>query len=337
MVTKDIINLYVKKGLISETKHPDFDLWIYNYTPQVQYDKLWDEVTLNTRGLILDINGNVIARGFSKFFNLEELGLTDIPNESFDVTTKLDGSLGITYNYNNKFYIATRGSFTSDQAIVANEILYSKYSHLLDRLDKDKIYQFEILFPENRIVVNYGGTRDIILLNIMDKMGNDLPMEDIGFPIVKKHNGILDFSALKNLNIDNEEGFVIRFKSGFRMKIKFEEYVRLHRILTNISSRHIWEYLKDNLPMDEILERVPDEFYDWVKNVKSNLENEYKLIELQSIKDFKLFDNRKDAAEYYKTCDNPGILFNMLDNRDYSKYIWKLIKPTYEKPFKNEK
>ena len=45
--------------------------------------------------------------------------------------------------------------------------------------------------------------------------------------------------------------------------------------LTNISSRDIWEYLKDGKPMDEILDKVPDEFYNWVKDTKEELLNQY--------------------------------------------------------------
>jgi hypothetical protein len=56
------------------------------------------------------------------------------------------------------------------------------------------------------------------------------------------------------------------------MKIKGSEYVRLHKILTNISNRHIWECLKDKKPLDEIIEKVPDEFYNWVKETKENFE-----------------------------------------------------------------
>lgn len=38
---------------------------MYNYTAKAQYDKLWNEVTLQCRGLILDGDGNVVARPFS--------------------------------------------------------------------------------------------------------------------------------------------------------------------------------------------------------------------------------------------------------------------------------
>jgi RNA ligase len=31
---------------------PDADFFIYNYTAKAQYDKIWNEITLQARGLI---------------------------------------------------------------------------------------------------------------------------------------------------------------------------------------------------------------------------------------------------------------------------------------------
>jgi len=120
---------YLKEGLITERKHPDFDLYIYNYTATVQYGRLWDDVTMLCRGLIIDGAGNIVARPFPKFFNLEEHrqeGMPAVPNESFDVFEKMDGSLGIAYVTPDGYWsIATRGSFTSPQAIRAQKMLES--------------------------------------------------------------------------------------------------------------------------------------------------------------------------------------------------------------------
>jgi RNA ligase len=126
------------------------------------------------------------------------------------------------------------------------------------------------------------------------------------------------------------------------MKIKGDEYVRLHRILTNVSNRDIWEYLKDGKPMDEILDKVPDEFYDWVRNTKNELLTQYQTLEREYQWIFKIINRvpdigeRKVFAEYAKRYKHPSLLFNMLDGRDYSEQIWKLIYPSYSKPFKKD-
>ncbi|MGF2075356.1 RNA ligase, partial [Enterococcus casseliflavus] len=92
-----------------------YDLSIYNYTQKTQYEQYWTEETSVCRGLILDSHDRIIARPFRKFRNIEEYGPDwTPPAEPFDVTTKLDGSLGITYLTPDGIQIATRGSFTSD-------------------------------------------------------------------------------------------------------------------------------------------------------------------------------------------------------------------------------
>ena len=88
-----------------------------------------------------------------------------LPNEPFEVYEKLDGSLGILYWLGDEPYIATRGSFESPQAQIATELLRA---YDLSGLDRRRTYLFEIIYPENRIVVNYDDRRELVLLAIID-------------------------------------------------------------------------------------------------------------------------------------------------------------------------
>jgi RNA ligase len=135
------------------------------------------------------------------------------------------------------------------------------------------------------------------------------------------------------------------------MKIKGEEYKRLHKILTNISNQDIWEYLKDNKPFDELLEKVPDEFNDWVKKTISDLR--YSCFQLRETAG-KLHDgfrygkfgdrdpepSKKEFAEFVMKQQKVlhPIMFAMWDNNNskVDEIIWKLIKPKYSKPFKKD-
>ncbi len=109
-----ILNDYKERGLLYSQTHPTLPLTIWNYTEKVQYESLWDEVTLAARGLVTDGSGRVVARPFSKFFNIEEGKHT--PTQEFEVFEKMDGSLGIVFVYEGQVVYATRGSFASDQA-----------------------------------------------------------------------------------------------------------------------------------------------------------------------------------------------------------------------------
>jgi RNA ligase len=336
---------YYKNGLLQKQTHPTKDLTIWNYTPKVQYERLWDEITMQCRGLVTNSKGNVIARPFKKFFNYEELKPEDIPNEYYDVYEKMDGSLGIIFWYGNECNVATRGSFTSPQALRAKQIL-QKYN--FDALDKEYTLLVEIIYPENRIVVDYKGQEELVILAMRSMhTGIDVPYDqlptEIGMPIVKLYKDWkTGWEDLKKDVSNNDEGFVIHFRNGFRMKIKGDEYKRLHKILTNISNRDIWEYLKDGKPLDEILDKVPDEFYSWVKETKEHFLHQYKTIEDDYVRTYKtLIDingivERKLFAQYALSYRHSELLFAMLDNKDYSKLIWRLLYPNYSKPFKRD-
>lgn len=332
-----LLQKMIAEKWVNVQKHPTESLYIYNYSPSTQYERNWNDITLACRGLILDENFNVVARPFPKFFNYGEIAEQVIPNENFEVYEKMDGSLGILYWVGDKPFIATRGSFTSDQAKAANHLLHTQYASTLPHLDRTKTYLFEIIYPENRIVINYGDTQMLVLLAVMDiETGQDVPLEDIGFPIVKRFDGLTDFTAMKAMDIDNKEGFIVKFKSGLRLKIKFAEYVRIHKIITQVSTVNIWEYLKEEKPLEEILDRVPDEFYHWVRKTCDLLRGQFQDIETAAKADFKVFDSRKEAALYFQTCQYPAILFKMLDGRPYKHIIWQHIRPVYAKPFMNE-
>jgi len=348
----EILNEYIEKGWVEKNDHPTLPIAIYNYTRTTQYEKNWDNITKMCRGLILDNEGNVVAKTFPKFFNMEENKPEAIPNETFEVFEKLDGSLGVLFNYDGEWIMATKGSFTSDQAIRGMEIL-KKYRY--ERLLKGFTYLFEIIYPENRIVCQYD-FEDLILLAVIDnKDGYEIRIHDnnihlegirlknlynnLGFKIVKKYDGIRDYSELKSKISQNSEGFVIKFGSGFRMKIKGEEYVRLHRILTGFSNVDIWEYLKDGKDFNDFLDRVPDEFDLWVKKTKDDLQTQYSVLETEykwiykTIKTNPLSETKKGFSEFAKKFKHPHILFKIFDKQDYSRYIWKQIKPQFSKPF----
>jgi T4 RnlA family RNA ligase len=336
MIPTALLLEMIDLGFVIKNKHPNEELYIYNYTQKTQFERVWNEITLACRGLILDKNQNIVARPFAKFFNLGEFENQEIPNLKFDVFEKMDGSLGILYFHNNQAFMASRGSFNSDQSIKANELLNSKYADCLENLDQSKTYLFEIIYPENRIVLDYGNEESLVLLAIIDtQTGAEFPLEDLGFPVVKKYDGIVDIQKLKALELSDKEGFVIQYSNNYRLKIKFSEYLRLHRVLTQVSSINIWEYLKTEQPLDEILEKVPDEFFDWVKSTKNKLVFEFQEIENQCKKDFKVLETQKETALYYMTCKYPSILFSMMNNKNYKPDIWKRIRPEFEKPFKN--
>lgn len=331
-----ILEKYHVDGLVLKQTHPTLPLTIWNYSPKVQYEQLWDEILLQTRGLVTDDKGNVVARPFKKFFNLEEGKHT--PTKEFEVFEKMDGSLGILFRYKNQLVCATRGSFTSEQAIWMQNFVNKYYD--LDFLINGITYLFEIIYPENRIVVDYKGEDKLVLLGMIEtSSGKEIPYDDyINWPgdLVVRHDGIRDYTALKSKISSNQEGYVIRFSNGDRCKIKGEEYLRLHKIMTNLSTVSIWECLKNNIPLDTILKDVPDEFYGKIKEYEKFLLNRYEEIEQQCTYHYKrniegIANTRKEAAFIITELPFSSVLFKMWDGKPYFEIIWNIIKPKYKK------
>jgi RNA ligase len=329
------------QGLITARAHPTRDLIIWNYTPRCQFERAWDEVTLQARGLITTSEGLVVARAFRKFFNIEE-NQGSIPLEPFKVTEKMDGSLLIVARYQDDLIVATRGSFTSEQADRAREIIQKRYRDF--NFLPYSTYLFECIYPENRIVVDYGDMEDIVLLTVVKTVtGREFDIHDLEFvdtwpfPIVKYYDGITDIATLKTLEEANKEGFVICFESGLRLKCKFSEYVRLHRLMTKVNARVIWDLLRNNQSLDELLDRVPDEFYVWVKSTRDDLISQFSLIERQCrdvVGQVKHLPTRKEQAALITRTAYPGVVFSMLDHKNYQDIIWKLLYPEASRPFK---
>jgi RNA ligase len=340
-VDLEVFEKYRADGLLLKQTHPTKDLAIWNYTRKTQYDQLWDEITLMCRGLITNSEGRVIAHCMPKFFNLEELTSDQIPNEPFELTEKMDGSFGNVFYYGNEWELSSRGSFTSDQAIKGNKILkecntefglYIEYSYIV-----------EIIYPENKIVVNYGDAEKLVVITCFNvetgKEGEISQMTSEGWEIVKKYDGVTDYNQIKALIKDDAEGMVARFyPSGFRMKVKGDEYFRLHKIVTNVSSRDIWEILKYGRSVEELLDHTPDEFDEWVRS---------EIKKFQTMFDVTLFNTevlyyhtvdetltRKEIAEAISKKDKSvrGMLFALYDGYDITEAIWDKLYPPYYKP-----
>lgn len=333
------------QGMLTSRSHPTGRLLIWNYTPQCQFDQAWDDVTMQARGLITTPAGEIVARPFKKFFNLDQ-HQGDLPLEPFIVTAKVDGSLGILYWLDDVPQVATRGSFTSDQAVKATEILHHKYHNILGSINPNYTYLFEIIYPNNRIVVDYGNLEDLVLLAVIHtESGLEMDIHEPTasgsfhdlFPLVKYYDGVRDLAQLQAIQEENAEGFVIRFQSGLRLKLKFAEYIRLHRLITRVNARAIWEHLRAGQSFDELLERVPDEFYVWVRRTQDDLLTQFAAIEQQCqevVSEVQSLPTRKEQAAVIMKTRYPGITFALLDQKNYQEAIWKLLYPEASRPFK---
>lgn len=281
---------------VREVEHPTEPLRLLNYTDRAQVKpEIFAQVpALNhCRGLIWNTNnGEIVARPFRKFWNHSQAGADQIAlGEAVYTLDKLDGSLGIMYRQPNAgtLAIATRGSFTSEQALHATNLLQNWYRMDLSGPEDprgkyhtadDLTFLFEIIYPKNRIVLDYGQMDDLFLLGAVDidengyvyKPGEAAVQLRWNGPVAAglKHRTLAEALAAKPR--PNREGMVIATNGGKKMvKLKQEDYVRLHRLVTGLSERRVWEAIVAGETLEATIEPLPDEFHPWVTEVWNRL------------------------------------------------------------------
>ena len=243
---------YVKDGLFTVEKHPEVDLYIFGYHsgPYSKNITQWNNITRQMRGLIVDSNGNIHSRSFTKFFTFREYLSKDmvlmsegqvaqIPDLPFKIFEKVDGTLTILYWVNDIPYLSTQRSFTSLKAKKATKILHEKYSNLFNNLKRDRTYIFEAIYPESEVLINYENEEKLILIGVIqNETGKTLPLESIGFEVAKDWTDDLsmmkNLKEIENLNFRNLEGFVIVYDNDFRIKIKFPWYKEAHLLMNKL-------------------------------------------------------------------------------------------------------
>lgn len=308
-------------------------LLLFNYTNNARRWNFFEQVS---RGLIINrVSGEIVARPFDKFFNWGQNGqTTDSPILS--VTEKMDGSLGILYRQNG-YKIATRGSFTGKAVIVATKLLNENYN--LDSISDEWTLLFEIISPENRIMIDYGSTRALVLLAIRNRFTGDYlslhRVKEIAntcrFPVPKvfSFSTVSEMTELQKSLDGNQEGWVAEFADGQRFKFKGDRYCELHKIAAGVSLKKTAEAFISGT-VDKFRMTIPDEFLEefegYLDQVKSTVLKTVQETEKafaaapksETRKDFALWvqNNHEHLAPY---------LFAMLDGKEVETVICRNI------------
>jgi RNA ligase len=353
---KDLLD-GMSHGFIARKQHPWLSLFIYNYTNRAQVtSSSWDNPAVGIcRGLIVDQRGDVLARPFPKFWNHGEPRAGELRLDApVDVYDKLDGSLGILYPDGDGYSVATRGSFTSDQALHATSVWKYRYEGVF-KPTTGFTFLVEIVYPENRIVLDYSGLDDLVLLAVVENQtghisGPWFAHGDWPGPVAEKTEHYQLAHALAAVPRENAEGLVIHLVDENQLvKIKQEDYVRLHKAVFGLNEQTVWEHLSLGLDIDELLETLPDELHAWTRSTAEALTERWRN---------RIFDamakhvdvllhipsdhNRKDyALKAKELCGDDTallpLLFSLLDGKPIHEAVWKQLKPAYSKPdFRSE-
>lgn len=314
-------------------------LSIFCYSAQTAYNKEWCEVTRSARGIIWDTEErSLVALPFPKFFNLGEMPETQpeaLPARRFWVEEKIDGSLCIIYHWRGQWRVATKGSLDSEQARYAQTHLLPAYD--LSEVPTNLTILAEVIYPENRIVVDYGDTRELVLISARDRetgyeLGpteRDELAEMMSMPVVETHL----YDNILNLPFSsNQEGYVVRWECGTRVKIKSPEYIKIHRILHNLSPRRVLEALESG-EMEHMRAQVPDELAgdldDLIATLRMAVRQKIEAAQQAYAHLKHLAGSRKDfaiAAKQSAPSELLGMLFSLLDGRDITPLAYKAVR-----------
>lgn len=245
------------------------------------------EIVKEARGLILeDKTWNIVCYPFKKFFNYGESYADEIDWETAKVTSKEDGSLIKIYNYNGEWRVGTNSTIDAEDAVL-NSPYYRNFRELFDvaadnckfdfdRLDPNYTYLMELCSRHNTIVVPYDepklfhiGTRNNITCEEVEV--------DIGIEKPKQYmlSSLDDCIAMAATFDFTKEGFVVVDKNYHRVKIKSEDYVRVHRLANNgsITLERAIDLIRMN-ELEEFLVYCP-QYTDFINDVRHRFNKFY--------------------------------------------------------------
>ena len=239
---------------------------IYVYSQECVYTNGWNDFALMARGLILHPDRReIVATPFPKFFNAGERG-ANIPDAPFEVFEKVDGSLAIIHHFDGAWRAATKGAFDSPQARWVEKQLASADLH---NLVPGVTYLAEAVYPENRIVVHYPKA-ELVLLGAYESGGYEFTHqallsvgEAMGWRVASRRafDSFAHLIATAKSLPATEEGFVARFSDGLRLKVKGDEYCRIHSLISRCTPLAMWEAMKAGDDMHAIRRDLPEEFW----------------------------------------------------------------------------
>lgn len=339
----------IETKLVKAVPDPSLSgLTIFDYTDHCVFERAWDEYTVQARGLVLDADGRVVARPWPKFFNLGQTPDTQpsaLPAGVPELSKKYDGSLVIVFHHGGHWRATTRACWDNEQTRFAERWL--AHSGRVRDMNPRFTYLFELVAPWNRIVVTYP-REDMVLVGVMDtELAVDgtyaavrHEAERLGFTPVEFWTQPIESVDLDDPTVKNDEGFVARFANGFRVKLKYAEYRRLHKLLTGLSVKAIWECLAAGTEPD--LADVPDEFMDWYRAQRDAIQADFDALDRRVREAFAAVGTlatRKDYALAFTGGEHRDLapaLFNLLDGHPHAPFLWKRVRPSRHQTFQRD-
>ena len=328
----------VKNGYVVAHRHSSLPITNYTYSRLTEQENHWNHITMMTSGLIVDDNKRIIFNCSKKFFNYNQNFISDSVYNNlknhYKIYEKLDGSaIWVVSDEEYGLIVCSKSSFDSEHVKWATEIIKKKYLPASKYFYPNICYSFELIWPENRIVVDYGDEKSLKLWGIKTQDGRVIELESNEIDTSWFEKPVFlgtqnDKDAIDNyLTRTNVEGVVLKGKNDSRIKIKSQTYLELHRIRTDCTPKRIFEILESGKRLSDY--DFPDEFIDDLKEIENKYIDLFCNLKDESILEAKKYETKtekyiglnKDIDSFIKS-----IIFNLRKNREIDSLIWKKLK-----------
>lgn len=259
---------------------------------EITANDLWnadDGFFLECRSVVINLKAEeIVIAPFRKFRNLNECPENDIAvvteeiknAKTVEITNKLDGSMQCVRYYNGEIFM------TGSQALCQEKSwrLADGFKMLVDENKRMAInnpnltFIYEYISLADAHVVKYTKEQEgLYLIGIRDvTTGKQFSYKEIAkfatcynVPMTEIYNKTFDqiIREVKTIKSDEQEGFVVNI-DGHMIKVKGDDYVQIHRILSKISSINlIIESVAENR-VDDLISKVPAAYRKRVRTVE---------------------------------------------------------------------
>ena len=240
------------------------DLWACNFTRDAFRNHAWDEYSSKARGLFLNSAGDVVMRGFDKFFNLGENKQTSLDNVLEHMTyparveMKENGFLGLigATEQEGIFRFYSKSGQTDYSPLIEKAFLrdlpdpYTRHEIWQTMRAHDVTVACEIVDAESdQHIIHYDKSRlyylhaihnhvDFAIDTQADSLLNTLFPYRPDWYMIQDKTGLRQ--ALHDAALSSREGVVIYGADGYMVKVKSDLYrqsKRLRPVLENILLR----------------------------------------------------------------------------------------------------
>lgn len=266
---------------------------VFGGEEDVTFDDFWnmyDGFYLECRSVVINIKEDtLVLTPFKKFRNLNECEENSYENiakrireaKCVEFSDKLDGSMQCARWYKDQMILAGSMSLNPEMSWRLEDgyrMLNEKKGYaLMLQENPDKTFVFEYISMQDAHVVKYTKEQEgLHLIGVRDvNTGTEASYADVlayatayELPSTQVFKKTLDqvVSELDEKQSSEAEGFVVNI-DGYRVKIKYNDYVNMHHMLSAISSINlIIRNIADNT-FDDMLGKVPSAYRDRVLKV----------------------------------------------------------------------